>query len=177
MLDLDGFKAVNDSFGHKIGDEMLIEVAKVIREQLRDYDFLARYGGDEFVALISDAAPEDVIDLCGRIEKAVGDFELPVADGKVAKVGVSLGAAGFHDDGSTFDQMIVAADKAMYERKTSRKMINTTNVASHIAALSEYISPQILAGISDHVRSDMNSNEGFIVELDETHVVRSTAIN
>jgi len=54
MLDLDGFKAVNDCFGHKVGDEMLKEIGQVIGEQLRDYDFLARYGGDEFVALIPE---------------------------------------------------------------------------------------------------------------------------
>ena len=52
MLDLDDFKIVNDSFGHKIGDRMLREVAALIQSQLREYDFLARYGGDEFVALI-----------------------------------------------------------------------------------------------------------------------------
>ncbi|MEO7539935.1 MAG: HD domain-containing phosphohydrolase, partial [Pyrinomonadaceae bacterium] len=56
MLDLDGFKSVNDSFGHKVGDDILTEVGKVIRGELRDYDFLARYGGDEFVALIPDTS-------------------------------------------------------------------------------------------------------------------------
>ena len=54
MLDLDGFKAVNDTFGHKVGDEFLKEISKVMRGQLRDYDFLARYAGDEFVAIIPE---------------------------------------------------------------------------------------------------------------------------
>ena len=53
VLDLDGFKAVNDTFGHKVGDRMLKEISRVIGGELRDYDFLARYGGDEFVAIIS----------------------------------------------------------------------------------------------------------------------------
>ena len=85
MLDLDGFKMVNDSFGHKVGDDVLREIGKVIRGQLRDYDFLARYGGDEFVALIPDTSHADVMDLCNRIEKAVSEFKLMV-DGKNSRV-------------------------------------------------------------------------------------------
>lgn len=177
MLDLDGFKAVNDTFGHKIGDKMLAEIGQVILEQLREYDFLARYGGDEFVALISDASPEVVIDLCNRIEAAVADFELPVDFDNVAKVGVSLGAADFHTDGTTFDQMIVAADHAMYERKMSRKNMNVSRSIPSTAPLSEYVTHSNMLERSDPVRSEMNSKDGFIVELDETHVVRSSAIN
>ena len=114
MLDLDGFKAVNDSFGHKVGDEMLCHIARVIREQLRDYDFLARYGGDEFVALVPETMPVDVADLCSRIENAVRGFSLNVSENKYASVGVSLGASGYPCDGETFDQLIEAADRAMY---------------------------------------------------------------
>ncbi|CAN5424350.1 hypothetical protein BH10ACI3_BH10ACI3_10840 [soil metagenome] len=159
MLDLDGFKAVNDSFGHKIGDEMLREVSAVIREQLRDYDFLARYGGDEFVALIPETAPSDVIDLCDRIERAVSEFALPVGDNRSASVGVSLGSSGYPLNGETFDQMIVTADKIMYERKSRRKRYALTN---NIGTL-----PQPNETVNDHL----------IVELDETHVVSSSAIN
>jgi diguanylate cyclase (GGDEF)-like protein/putative nucleotidyltransferase with HDIG domain len=121
MLDLDGFKAVNDSFGHKVGDKMLAQIGRVIREQLRDYDFLARYGGDEFVALIPETTSIDVSDLCHRIEHAVGHFSLQVSEHKFASVGVSLGASGYSKDGDTFDQLIVAADRAMYECKKNRK--------------------------------------------------------
>ncbi len=177
MLDLDGFKAVNDTFGHKAGDRMLNSIGQVILEQLREYDFLARYGGDEFVALISDAGPDDVIDLCSRIERAVGEFELPAGDGKVAKVGVSLGAAGYDGNGSTFDQMIVAADKAMYERKTRRKLLNAAVRQPHSAPLSEFVSKEMLAGIPNMVLPERVSSEGLIVELDESHVVHSAAIN
>lgn len=173
MLDLDGFKAVNDTYGHKAGDAMLNEIGQLILEQLREYDFLARYGGDEFVALISDAGSEDVIDLCGRIEKAVSEFELPVGDGNVARVGVSLGAAGFHDNGATFDQMIVAADKAMYERKTRRKLINAAQKPTVATQFSDFDTQEISNGIP----RDLVSHESLIVELDESHVVRSAAIN
>ena len=114
MLDLDGFKAVNDSFGHKAGDRLLKEISQVILGQLREYDFLARYGGDEFVALIPESVPEDVTELSKRIEASVAAFELKINDDRVAKVGVSLGSSSFGRFGGDFDEMIAAADKAMY---------------------------------------------------------------
>lgn len=168
MLDLDGFKAVNDSFGHKTGDDVLREIGKVIRGQLRDYDFLARYGGDEFVALIPDTSHDDVLDLCGRIEKAVGDFKLPVEGDKHASVGVSLGSAGYPAQGETFNQMIISADKAMYERKSRRKMIDPHK---HPAPVPQ---PTVEASPNDDAPVDADT---FIVELDESHVVISGAVN
>jgi diguanylate cyclase (GGDEF)-like protein len=122
MLDLDGFKQVNDTFGHKAGDKMLTEIGRVIRSQLREYDFLARYAGDEFVAIIPNTTGEAVNELCQRIEKAVEDFELPVGN-DVATVGVSIGAAIYPYSGEAFDQLLIAADKEMYGAKTRRKQV------------------------------------------------------
>ncbi|MDQ3802111.1 MAG: diguanylate cyclase, partial [Acidobacteriota bacterium] len=110
MLDLDGFKSVNDTFGHKTGDVLLREISKVMRGQLRDYDFLARYAGDEFVVIVPEMSNEGVRELCQRMEKAVCDFVLPVGDGRFAQVGVSLGAAAYPRAGETLDQLIIAAD-------------------------------------------------------------------
>ena len=166
MLDLDGFKAVNDSFGHKIGDEMLVEVANVIREQLRDYDFLARYGGDEFVALIPDTSPDDVLDLCRRIEDGVSNCKLPVQVDTYASVGVSIGSAGYPAHGETFDQIIVAADKAMYRRKTRRRLDPANFMISGLNLKDKTTFP------SPHI-----DTEGLIVELDERHVMASNAVN
>lgn len=160
MLDLDGFKSVNDSFGHTVGDEMLRGISQVIKGQLRDYDFLARYGGDEFVALIPETAPVDVNDLCRRIETAVAQFALPVKGG-VARVGVSLGASGYPRHGDTFDQMIIAADKAMYERKLERKRRKTADGSPLVRAAATFDPP-------GEVRDDP-----FVIELDESHVMSS----
>ena len=178
MLDLDGFKAVNDSFGHKVGDKMLDEVGQVILGQLREYDFLARYGGDEFVAIVPNAARADVIDLCNRVEKAVSEFKLTLEFETTASVGVSLGAAEYPGSGDTFDQMIAAADKAMYERKTRRKQKRSIEESKNTAQLSEFITNHIkVIGGSDRSFQDLPSSEGFIVELDESHVISSNAIN
>ncbi len=175
MLDLDGFKAVNDSYGHKAGDEMLRSISRVIREQLREYDFLARYGGDEFVALVPETSPNDVIDLCRRIEKAVRGFKLPVGEGKFASVGVSLGASGYPQEGETFDQMIVAADKVMYERKMSRKRFVLTN---NVDVVNRAKLSTISADFPDIHVTGSPSSDSLIVELDETHVLSPTsAIN
>lgn len=169
MLDLDRFKAVNDSFGHKVGDKVLLEIGKVIRGQLRDYDFLARYGGDEFVALIPETTQVEVVDLCDRIEKAVGAYALPVGDGKVASVGVSLGASGYPRNGETFDQMIIAADKAMYTRKLKRKQLTPARI--------ERVARPLEGHGQAHLRIDDILNDNLIVELDETHVIASAAVN
>ena len=126
MLDLDGFKQVNDTFGHKVGDKMLSEIGRVIKEQLREYDFLARYAGDEFVALVPDLDVEGSFDLCRRIEASVEDFELPVGD-NAARVGVSIGWATFPHTGQAFDQLLIAADKEMYATKTRRKRFGRPN--------------------------------------------------
>ncbi|HEX8475348.1 MAG TPA: diguanylate cyclase [Pyrinomonadaceae bacterium] len=121
MLDLDDFKQVNDTFGHKAGDQMLREMARILQAQLREYDFLARYAGDEFVAIVQDTTTEQVAELCERIEKAVSTFTLRLAPGKHARVGISVGAASYGVHGDTLDQLIIAADKAMYSVKSDHK--------------------------------------------------------
>jgi diguanylate cyclase (GGDEF)-like protein/putative nucleotidyltransferase with HDIG domain len=165
MLDLDGFKAVNDTFGHKVGDQMLKEVSKVMRAELRDYDFLARYAGDEFVVIAPETTDEDIQELCRRMEKAVCDFLLPTASGRRASVGVSLGAACYPSEGETLDQIIIAADKAMYAVKGARK--------EKINATKEF---QLSGEFGVAVIPEEPIENTLIVELDESHVI-STAIN
>jgi diguanylate cyclase (GGDEF)-like protein/putative nucleotidyltransferase with HDIG domain len=160
MLDLDGFKAINDTYGHKAGDTLLKEVARVMRAQLRDYDFLARYAGDEFVIIVPETCEEAIKELCERIEKAVLDFKLPVGGGKFAQVGVSLGAACYPKAGDTLDQVIIAADKAMYSVKAAHRQKRNS------AHTQPEMPNQILKAAEDSI----------IVELDESHII-SSAIN
>jgi diguanylate cyclase (GGDEF)-like protein/putative nucleotidyltransferase with HDIG domain len=121
MLDLDEFKQVNDTFGHRVGDKMLREVAHIIQAQMREYDFLARYAGDEFVAIVQDLAGVQVEELCERIESAVSKFSLHVRAGHDARVGISVGAATYGLDGETLDQLLITADQAMYSAKSDHK--------------------------------------------------------
>jgi len=121
MMDLDEFKNVNDTHGHKTGDKMLREVAHIIQGQLREYDFLARYGGDEFVALVQEVVGAQVEDLCTRIDNAVSKFSLAVGRNRFARVGISVGTATFGIDGETLDQLVVAADHEMYRVKSGHR--------------------------------------------------------
>ena len=139
MLDLDGFKAVNDTFGHKVGDKMLREVALIIQRQFREYDFLARYAGDEFVALVQELSGTQVEELSVRIEQAVAKFSLHVRGDKRACVGISIGTATYNGDGETLDQLLVAADQAMYRVKFARKLqrLNAATVKEVDQAVSD----------------------------------------
>lgn len=127
MLDLDDFKQVNDTYGHKMGDKMLREVARIIQEQLREYDFLARYAGDEFVAIVQAVDDSQVDDLCARIESAVSRFSMHVRGDQRARVGISVGTATFDTDGDTLDQLLIVADQAMYRVKSDHKFNRSTS--------------------------------------------------
>lgn len=122
MLDLDDFKIVNDTFGHKVGDKMLREMARIIQAQLREYDFLARYAGDEFVAVVQELVGSQVEELRARIENAVAQFSLHVRADRRAQVGISIGTATYGNDGETLDQLLISADQAMYSVKSSHKV-------------------------------------------------------
>src|SRR5215203_4229884 len=138
MMDLDEFKNVNDTYGHKVGDKMLREVAHIVEGQLREYDFLARYGGDEFVALVQEVVGAQVEELCIRIENAVSKFSLAVGKNRSARVGISVGTATFGIDGETLDQLVIAADNEMYRMKSchrsGRTVVDTTLEDPRISA-------------------------------------------
>ncbi|MDQ3653445.1 MAG: diguanylate cyclase [Acidobacteriota bacterium] len=121
MIDLDNFKQVNDTFGHNIGDQVLREAARILQSQLRDYDFLARYAGDEFVAIVQDLNPTQVEELHERIEKTIKELSVKVPSGGDARVGISIGAATYGAQGETLDQLLIAADEAMYCVKFDHK--------------------------------------------------------
>lgn len=138
MLDLDGFKAVNDTFGHRVGDSVLTALGKVIRAQLREYDFLARYAGDEFVALIPDTDDDSVTELCRRIVEGVSEFSIETESGERMKVGVSVGSAAYPAQGETLDQLVISADRAMYLMKfgNRRKLLERQTEQAEIVLIN-----------------------------------------
>jgi len=121
---------VNDSYGHKVGDKMLREMARIIHGQLREYDFLARYAGDEFVALVQEVAGSQVEELCLRIENVVSKFYLSIDRKSQARVGISIGTATFGADGETLDQLLMVADNEMYRVKSAHRRERRIPVAT-----------------------------------------------
>ncbi len=116
MLDLNRFKPINDEHGHEAGDAVLIAVAQVLRETLRESDIVARVGGDEFVVLAPETAPGEARQLAARLGEAV---RAHVTDyqGQRLRVGVSIGAAVYPEHGESREALARHADKAMYEEK------------------------------------------------------------
>ena len=116
MLDIDHFKAVNDTYGHLVGDRILRAVAGACRRVLRDGDVLIRYGGEEFLVLLPGAGPDDVRQVGERIRRAVA--ETSVADGgQRVGVTVSLGGATYRDASDSTESLVAIADGALYEAK------------------------------------------------------------
>ncbi len=115
FLDLDGFKAINDSLGHHVGDLLLIEVAHRLRVALRAQDTVARLGGDEFVVLLEVADPEDAAPIADKLVRIIGlPFHIEKYD---LSVSTSIGIAIYPEDGSTRHELLVNADAAMYHTK------------------------------------------------------------
>lgn len=115
-LDLDGFKEVNDKFGHAVGDTVLIAVAERLRESVRDVDLLCRIGGDEFVILLPAISPRDAAAIAQRIIERISE---PFGLGQPSlQVGISIGSATMPQDGVTADELLRAADRAMYSAKS-----------------------------------------------------------
>ena len=119
-LDLDGFKQVNDTFGHEVGDQLLIEVARIMKTIVRSADTVARIGGDEFIVLLSEIySRQDAIDVAEKIGKAIGT-PLQIG-GKQVSVSASIGIAIYPDHKSTVFDLMRAADEAMYMAKSAGK--------------------------------------------------------
>lgn len=116
VLDLDHFKAVNDTHGHRAGDEVLRAVCDGVREVLRPSDFLARYGGEEFAVVLPNTAKADALVLAERL-RAVIEAASVDADGEAIAVTVSIGVAQYGIDGDGPGSLVEAADTAMYEAK------------------------------------------------------------
>ena len=116
MIDSDNLKAVNDRYGHEAGNRLLKMVAKCIETELRHTDVLARYGGDEFVALLPEAAPDRALEVAQRILKAVATAPLEF-EGKRIETSISIGLACYPEDGRSIDAVQARADRAMYLAK------------------------------------------------------------
>ena len=116
IVDIDHFKRVNDTYGHLVGDQVLAGVATALRSQLRDYDVVGRFGGEEFVVLLPRADVGEARRVAERLRSRVGGVAIPV-DSAMITVTISAGVAIMSVHGDDLIELLAAADLALYRAK------------------------------------------------------------
>jgi diguanylate cyclase (GGDEF)-like protein len=117
MLDLDGFKAVNDQLGHAAGDQVLVAVASGLRDRIRQPDEIGRYGGDEFLVVLPNVAASAASQQAERLCQYVRSADLPGVDAPATRVTLSAGITQFKRGDDDWHTLIERADRALYEAK------------------------------------------------------------
>jgi len=133
MLDVDFFKMVNDTYGHDVGDKVIVEIGKVLKNTIRDADLAIRYGGEEFVVLLHNASDEGTQKVAQKIHEAFGALVFNVGNGETIQKTMSIGIAKFPTDGDTIWKCIKFADTALYVAKTTGR----NKIVSYEVKMSE----------------------------------------
>jgi diguanylate cyclase (GGDEF)-like protein len=121
FIDLDGFKAVNDTYGHLFGSRALVEAAAVIRQSARETDVVSRFGGDEFALVLPDTGGEGAFAVGERIRERIAAHKFLASDGLNIHLTGSVGVATLPDVAASSEELVQAADKAMYAVKETGK--------------------------------------------------------
>jgi diguanylate cyclase (GGDEF)-like protein len=121
FLDLDGFKGINDQYGHLAGSGTLAEVGTILALAVRESDILARYGGDEFVVVLPETPPSGALVIAERLRKAIEEHHFLASQGLSAHISASFGIASYPDHALTPEGLIQKADQAMYRVKERDK--------------------------------------------------------
>jgi diguanylate cyclase (GGDEF)-like protein len=127
MIDLDGFKQVNDRYGHQVGDELLRETAGFLRASIRDIDYAGRYGGDEFLLLLPNTDADGARQFSSRLLDLAETTTITVS-GHPLPIHLSVGIATTPTDGMTRQELLAIADARMYESKAARRWISNGEV-------------------------------------------------
>lgn len=131
FMDLDGFKMVNDAYGHRAGSATLTEVAQVITASVRESDFIARYGGDEFVLMLPETAARSGVQMAERVRRRIAGHRFKGGAGANIHLTASFGVASFPEHATQAEKLIELADAAMYEAKQRNK--NNVRLAGEVA--------------------------------------------
>lgn len=118
LIDVDGFKQINDAHGHKAGDRVLKEIAAALRGRLRETDVLARIGGDEFAVLLAYASAEQAQAVAQDLRRVIRESDIDLGNGTTISLPASVGVALINRDTDSDETVLAEADRAMYEDKT-----------------------------------------------------------
>ena len=120
FADMDGFKAINDQWGHQKGDDALVAMANILRHTFRESDLIARISGDEFVLLLLDLPENNFTVIIDRLQRNIHAFN--VSSGEMFNLSLSTGMAVYdHDHPCTLEELVKQADRRMYEQKQRKK--------------------------------------------------------
>lgn len=118
MMDIDHFKNFNDTYGHELGDQILIKLASLFKENVRGSDIACRYGGEEFIIVLAGSSLETALERAKLIQAETRKLSVNANDKMITGITLSFGIALFPKHGTTVDQLINAADKALYQAKS-----------------------------------------------------------
>ncbi len=122
IIDIDDFKHYNDTYGHLVGDIVLVQVASLIKNSIRGCDFVARYGGEEFVVILHEIAGKKAVRVGQRVLNTIDDFNFVAPEGhSLGKISVTIGMASFPKDACEKKEFIRKADEALYTGKRAGK--------------------------------------------------------
>jgi len=119
MLDVDFFKMVNDTYGHDVGDKVIVEIGKVLQDNIREADLAIRYGGEEFVIMLHNADRKGALQVANKVHAAVAALIFEVGNGETIQKTISIGMSRFPEDADTIWKCIKFADTALYVAKTT----------------------------------------------------------
>jgi diguanylate cyclase (GGDEF)-like protein len=122
VMDVDAFKAINDTYGHHVGDAALRHIAAALQTSLRPYDLCVRYAGDEFIVVLPDCTREAAETKRLELQQRVAEIEIDAGAGRTVTVTVSAGAAIYPHDADTHEALLADADARMYRDKATRRM-------------------------------------------------------
>ena len=137
-MDVDNFKKVNDVYGHSVGDRVLANIASVIKKELRQMDILARYAGDEFVAIMPMASVMMANMIAERVRAAVESQKYTVRTGRTVEIGISLGVACFPTDGETTEELLTTAARNMQHDKHARKLVPALSESMNVSSIENF---------------------------------------
>jgi diguanylate cyclase (GGDEF)-like protein len=121
FIDLDGFKSINDTYGHLYGSRALVEAAAVIRGCARETDVVARFGGDEFAVVLPDTGREGAWSVASRVRERIAEHRFLSSDLLDVRLTASVGIATLPDVARSAEELVNAADRAMYKVKMTGK--------------------------------------------------------